>query len=299
MRFISLFVNVALTAGVIASPASVIRESDYTNLQSVEPVDDVKVPSQGLSAERSRALKTPVDNLEDFVPRAANETFKSCYIPVKDAKSGAILGYVGQRWRTTGWYGLEKPKDEQPLQVRFSYSPLDKSPSQLNFLAMNRLGPSGGLESIQNRENIIKYPYFGAAASRYSEFKDQFSPGNFGHVPLYKFANNELIIPCLFSAAIVGTKSTPPGSPPMHDDSSMSVYGGTPTEVESAIWIYDTKTKDIRAQWINADGSAPETNLIYLTRADAFAITSEANKFQAANLPVTFTCVSRPHSGKD
>jgi hypothetical protein len=64
----------------------------------------------------------------------------------------------------------------------------------------------------------------------------------------------------------MGTKSTPsPGSPPKHDDSTLSMKGSGATEFESAIWIYDTETKDIRAQWVRHDGSAPETNLVYLT----------------------------------
>ncbi|CEL56442.1 hypothetical protein RSOLAG1IB_07829 [Rhizoctonia solani AG-1 IB] len=97
----------------------------------------------------------------------------------------------------------------------------------------------------------------------------------------------------------MGTKSTPsPGSPPKHDDSTLSIkgLGGAATEFESAIWIYDTETKDIRAQWVRHDGSAPETNLVYLTTEDAFVITSEVDKLNAAKT-VTFTFINRLNTG--
>ncbi|CCO36779.1 hypothetical protein BN14_10923 [Rhizoctonia solani AG-1 IB] len=277
MYFTSFSIAIAfITSAVVAAP-SVIQKLDHTGLQS-EPAANGKLHPQGLPAAHPGSLGAPANDFvhpKDYVSRAANVTFKHCYILVKDAKSGADMGYVGQRWRTAGWFGLEghsRIEEEQPLQVRFSYSPLEKTPSRLDSLALNRLGSNAGLESIQERENIRNYPYFGAGAGR--SFSENFSPGNFG-------------------AVIMGTKSTPPGSPPKRGDSTLSVKGSGATEFESAIWIYDTETKDIRAQWVRHDGSAPETNLVYLTTEDAFVITSEVDKLNAAKT-VTFTCVNRP-----
>jgi hypothetical protein len=47
------------------------------------------------------------------------------------------------------------------------------------------------------------------------------------------------------------------------DNNSFSAATGIPETIESAIWSYDPATQAITAQWINTDGSAPATHIVY------------------------------------
>jgi hypothetical protein len=137
------------------------------------------------------------------------------------------MGYVGQRWRLHGWYGIQNPRNlEEPLQVRFSYSPLEKSPSQLEFLALNRRDIGSRLKGGEIARNIKKYPYFGAGKADLFQsfdtdwlisflgarrsFSEKFSPGNFGHACWYKLAGNQLMFHYLYSGLLLWAPRVPP-----------------------------------------------------------------------------------------
>jgi len=51
---------------------------------------------------------------------------------------------------------------------------------------------------------------------------------------------------------------------------------------ESTIWMYDTVTSHLTAQWINTDGSQPATILWYLPSANGLVATGDTSAFSAS-----------------
>ncbi|KAJ7859861.1 hypothetical protein B0H14DRAFT_2577028 [Mycena olivaceomarginata] len=65
------------------------------------------------------------------------------------------------------------------------------------------------------------------------------------------------------------------------DNNSFSAATGIPETIESAIWSYDPATQAITAQWINTDGSAPATHIVYANDFNqALVLTGSVAAFQ-------------------
>ncbi|CAE6450408.1 unnamed protein product [Rhizoctonia solani] len=156
-------------------------------------------------------------------------------ILVKSATT--TYGYLYKSFNDIGEYGQFQPNQADALVVSLSYV----------------VGSSASVDMTATNGRSAAYPYVGAFSSfgNLGSSSNDLSPGssNFGFVG--------------------ATKQTPAGSPPVVGDTAFSEATGMPADYESAIWIYDPLTNVINAQWINTDGSAPETYLVYTRDADA------------------------------
>ncbi|KAG9108579.1 hypothetical protein FRC07_008429 [Ceratobasidium sp. 392] len=285
MRFaLASFVAVATAALAFAQPHTRQLKSinpdivpapvDWANLPPAAPVEagtNAKRFAKGLPplAPRTRRRHPQrgaphrLGTRVQAAPRAQTSPTppenQKCNILVKTGD--ATLGYITPSFNTFGEYGTFQPGPAGALEISFSYSP--DSPSQLDFLATN--GPSS------------TYPYMGAVMG-YASDSDNFSQGSYNY------------------AYVAGTQQTPSGSPPVVGDSSFGTATGIPGDYESAIWTYDPATQAISAQWINTDGSAPGTHLLYANDGnDAILLTGDPatlNETFGTDYPeVTFACV--------
>ncbi|EED82921.1 predicted protein [Postia placenta Mad-698-R] len=64
-------------------------------------------------------------------------------------------------------------------------------------------------------------------------------------------------------AYIGGTDQTAPGATPQAVSNSFTAATGDQEEAESAMWTLNRTTGALSAQWVNADGSKPETIIVY------------------------------------
>ncbi|KAG8983041.1 hypothetical protein FRB90_006353 [Tulasnella sp. 427] len=186
---------------------------------------------------------------------------RHCNILVKNANNPSITyGYATPSFPAYGVYGAVQGTQAGALEVSFN-APDAPVSAQLDFYAQN--GPSQA------------YLYVGAVPGVFSTSED-LSPGS----PNY--------------AHLTATDHTAPGSPPVGGATSYSDITGITADHESAIWGYNAATQEITAQWINTDGSAPPTHIVF--GSGAFYLTSDPSKFNRLfqwNLPtVTFTCVT-------
>ncbi|CAE6400850.1 hypothetical protein ACGC1H_001119 [Rhizoctonia solani] len=282
MRFSILSLSIiAVAVGNVAGESAkypsikppIVRHIDFANLTPAkeEPATNAVRFAQGLPPMRPRSRKhhPTVDITKDSLdqgtpvvsaPRVARSTLppvqQSCNVLVKT--SDKTLGYLSSTFND---YGLFYPTTQQnALVVSFSY--LIGSFLTTDLRSGNRPSPA--------------YPYVGGALGLVSDSADIGSGNsNFGY--------------------IVGTTQTPPTSRPVEGDNSLSAATGIPLKYESSIWVYNSDTKNIRAQWYNTDGSAPRTFLIYNEDLDGIALTGDPSAVRAAfgsTYPdVTMTCV--------
>ncbi|KAJ7100943.1 hypothetical protein B0H15DRAFT_944235 [Mycena belliarum] len=159
------------------------------------------------------------------------------------------FGYLSPLWNAFNEYGLFQASPDGALELAFSYPP--GSPSQISITAAN--GPSA------------VYPFFGAIVAFYSTSND-FDLGSYNH------------------AYLGGTTQTAAGAPPSPEGSnSFSAGTGIPMDIESAIWSYDPVTHALTAQWINTDGAAPPTHIVYVNDSNhALAITGDVVALRVA-----------------
>ncbi|KAF9491439.1 hypothetical protein BDN71DRAFT_1452864 [Pleurotus eryngii] len=80
-------------------------------------------------------------------------------------------------------------------------------------------------------------------------------------------------------AYLGGSTNTPPGSPAVVQPNSFSAAAGIPVGVQSSIWRYSSGL-GVTAHWINSDGSEAETELVYISSADAFALVGDVAQFE-------------------
>jgi len=248
---------------IVAAPAPVEQITNAKRFElkmpPLKPKAHRRSPHRG-GPHRDHPKGTRVQS----APRAATSPLppaaKKCNIKATGT-DGTDFGFIAPVWNGFGEYGQFQSVQDGALEVSFSYSP--DSASQLDMTATN--SPSGG------------YPFFGAIVG-YASTDDNFSVGSYNY------------------AYLGGTTQTPAGSPPFTEgDNSFSV-GGIPADIESAIWSYDSATQAITAQWINLDGSAPATHIIFVNDENkALAIAGDVAAFQdafAVPYPeVLFTCV--------
>ncbi|KAJ7328077.1 hypothetical protein DFH08DRAFT_1084649 [Mycena albidolilacea] len=191
-------------------------------------------------------------------PSAVAPTQTSCNIAVMS--SNGTFGFINATWNGFGEYGLFQAEQAGSLEVTISSS--GTTASELDLTATN--SPDG------------TYPYFGALLGLASTSSD-FGPASYAYLG--------------------GITQTPAGSPPLSTgDSSFTAATGTSAVIESAIWRYDPATQSISAQWINTDGSAPATHIVYVGDSNqALIITgsveSVQNVFGSPYPEVTFMCV--------
>ena len=91
---------------------------------------------------------------------------------------------------------------------------------------------------------------------------------------LAKVAISKLIwVDCTIAAVDVlcsyaylgGTTQSPAGLPAFTGgDNSFSAATGIPKNIQSAIWSYDPKTQAITAQWVNTEGPAPASHIVFV-----------------------------------
>ncbi|KAF8603692.1 hypothetical protein BDV93DRAFT_606673 [Ceratobasidium sp. AG-I] len=283
MRFaLTSFVTLGAAALAVAQPsrravafnppASVIRPIEDAPATPAEPLTNAKRFALNMPPARPKAHRRRPHGVAPrggsrvaSAPRAATSPLPpvslKCNIRATGT-DGTDFGFISPVWNGFGEYGQFQKEQDGALELSGSYSP--DSPNQLNFAATN--GPSA------------TYPWFGAIDG-FASTTDDFGPGSYNY------------------AYLGGTTQSPAGSTPFADgDNSFSAATGIPETIQSAVWSYDSKTQAITAQWINTDGSAPATHIIYANDDNkALALTGDVGAFQDTfGVPypeVTFTCV--------
>ncbi|GBE85925.1 hypothetical protein SCP_0804490 [Sparassis crispa] len=82
-------------------------------------------------------------------------------------------------------------------------------------------------------------------------------------------------------AYLGGTTQTAPHAHPSAGDSSYSFATGMAENEESAIWQVDAASGAVIARWINSDGGAPTTYLVYNTANNVIVLTADPGAFAA------------------
>ncbi|KAJ7493697.1 hypothetical protein FB451DRAFT_1215152 [Mycena latifolia] len=179
-------------------------------------------------------------------------------IQVTNAGTGAVVGYVYQASGSTNHFGVTTDMSSA-LSFMLSVDSTVVSSSGINIAATTST-------------YATTWPYMGGIVGVINTNANLASGSpNFAYVQ--------------------GTSLTPDDSP------AASVSNSYPTieKSESAIWNYDASTGAISAQWINIDGSAPATAIVYVAGSNALVLAGDASVF-ASSFPgsyaVTFTFVS-------
>ncbi|GJE90525.1 hypothetical protein PsYK624_066650 [Phanerochaete sordida] len=79
---------------------------------------------------------------------------------------------------------------------------------------------------------------------------------------------------------IGGVTQTAQGATPKNADNSFTAATGIQESVESAIWSFRDGTNDLRAQWINEDGSSPADRIVYVPSANVFVVAGDLAAFE-------------------
>ncbi|KAG9091667.1 hypothetical protein FRC07_011809, partial [Ceratobasidium sp. 392] len=259
--------RVALTFFIAATAALALSRFDGQANKGINP-DRGSIPGVGSDSLPPVPVK-PSTNAKRFVPslpplapgahRRHPPLNQTCNILVKTVND--TLGYLAPVYNDFGEYGVLQPDQIGALEVAFTYSP--DSPRQIDILATNN--------------PMNEFPFLGGVVGFASNNSD-FGPGDYDY------------------AYIAGTGQTPPGSPPVLQDSSFAVIFGIPSDVESAIWVYEPKSRDLSIQWVNSDRSMPATQLVYANDFNqALLITGDSQAlrehFGATYPDVTLTCI--------
>jgi len=77
------------------------------------------------------------------------------------------------------------------------------------------------------------------------------------------------------TVAFTNVEQTPPGSPP--------VKSGDNSSGESAIWSFNPGTKELKAQYVNPDGSQPSTIIAYDIRANELFFVGDIDAYNKDN----------------
>ncbi|KAJ7664996.1 hypothetical protein B0H17DRAFT_951618 [Mycena rosella] len=170
---------------------------------------------------------------------------QTCNILAKGT-DGTDYGYISPVWNGFGEYGTFQSAQAGALELSFSHSP--NTPSQIGFTATN--SPS------------VAFPFFGAIVG-FASASNDFGAGSYNY------------------AYLGGTTQTAVGSTPSPGGNSFSAATGIPESFESAVWTYNPATQAITAQWINTDGSAPATHIVYANDSNqVLTLTGDVSAFQ-------------------
>ncbi|CUA75354.1 hypothetical protein RSOLAG22IIIB_05859 [Rhizoctonia solani] len=259
-------------------PRSVAKPIDWASLApATGPVTNAKRFAQGLPPLKPRGRKhhrgSTYNNIENAALKRATRAASAprsdtspippvqqkCNILVKTAD--ATLGYLAPSLNIFGEYGQFQGAQAGSLEVSISYVP----------------GSEASVDMVPTNGPTKAYPFMGGAIG-YSSPNSDFNPGTRGY------------------AYVAATPQSPSGSPPISGDNSFAIATGMSSDYESAIWIYDPSTFEIRAQWVNTDGSKPTTYVLFANDGnDALVLTGDPNtlnnSFGTSYPGVTLTCV--------
>ncbi|KAF8731542.1 hypothetical protein RHS02_07573, partial [Rhizoctonia solani] len=210
-------------------------------------------------ARGTRVITAPRSETSPSPPNSLN-----CNILVKNVATGESLGYVSPAWNDFAEYGPLQNSQDGALEVKTSYS--GDSPKQLDLVALN--GKSAA------------HPFVGASAG-YGSSDENISSNS----------SNYLIL--------TGNTQTPPGSRPSYEASnSFSETTSIPVASESAIWSYDSTSREFTAHWVNTDDSSVSAYILWSNQENnsLFTLTGNATIFKETygveDSPiVSFTCV--------
>ncbi|KAJ7452632.1 hypothetical protein FB451DRAFT_1409322 [Mycena latifolia] len=184
---------------------------------------------------------------------------QTCNLLATDASTGSTVGYLSPVWNSFGEYGIFQASATGALEVSFTYS--GDSPTQLDLSATN--GPE-------------TFTYVGAVVG-------------------FASSSNDLGVASPNYAYLGGTFQVAEG--PAVDDGANAFTASTSVSkaYESAVWMYDPATGALSAQWINTDGSAPATSIVYVAGDEALVLTGDVAAFRSSfgvSYPeMTLTCV--------
>lgn len=276
MRFtLNLLATLAVAATALAQPA---RRAFSLNPDAsvVRPIDDVPNTGPITNAKRfamhlpplmprtlRRAHGAPrAPTRVQAAPRAESSPLPpsttKCNVLAKNV-DGSVIGFVAAAFNKYGEYGLFQGSQDGALEVVFSDAP----GSQMDMYANN--APSSS------------HPFVGAI-SGFASTDDDFGPGSYNY------------------AFIGGTSQTAPGSAAVPGENTFFMATGFEGNYQSAIWGYNPTSQAITAQWMNSDGSAPPTQILYANDENqALCLTGDAGALRSAaesNYPeITLTCV--------
>jgi len=210
----------------------------------------------------------------------------------------------------------EVPRAPTRVQAapRSESSPLPPSTTKCNILAktvdgstigflsaaFNRFGEYGSFQGSQDGALVASFSNTPGASSSQMDMYVENSPSStypfLGAIDGFSATDNDLGQGSYNYAYIGGTAQTAPGSPAMPDQNTYYMATGYDGDYESAIWSYDAGSQAITAQWINTDGSAPSTHILYANDVNqALVLTGDPDALRSAVAvaypEVTFTCV--------
>lgn len=277
MRFaLNLFATLAVAATALAQPARralLLNPSVggmFSDVPNTGPITNAKrfamhlppITPKSLHRRLRGAPRTPTR--VQAAPRTDSSPLPpstmKCNILVTTI-DGSTIGFISAAFNQFGEYGLFQQSQDGALEVAFSNTP----------------GASSQMDLYGNNSPSSTYPFFGAIAG-YASTSDDMGPGSYNY------------------AYIGGTAQTTPGSPAVEGENTFYMATGESGDYESAIWNYDAGSQAITAQWINTDGSAPSTQILYANDDNqALVLTADVNAlcsaFEASYPEVTFTCV--------
>ena len=170
----------------------------------------------------------------------AGAAVQTGYVAITDASTAANLGWVSRTLNTYGEYVVTTDTADR-LQVSYDDT---SAPFPIQIL------DSGS----------ASYPWLGAVQG-FSNTDADLGAGSFNY------------------AVLGGVNMTAPGATPALRDNTVTESSGIPSATEASIWSHGTASP-LAAQWVNTDGSRPETNtvladgLLVLT-GDAAAFTDQ------------------------
>jgi len=274
MRFaLNLIAALAVATTALAQPS---RRALSLNPDAsvVHPIDDVPNTGPITNAKRfamhlppitPRTLRRPHSRTPTRVhgaPRSESSplppSVAKCNILAKTA-DGNSLGFVAAAFNKYGEYGLFQGSPDGALEVMFT-------------------GVSGSrLDMYANNSPSTSHPFVGAI-SGFSAPDDDFSHGSWNY------------------AFLGGVSQTPPGSGAVAGENTFVMATGFDGNYQSAIWSYDSTSQAIAAQWINVDGSAPSTYMLYANDVNqGILLTGDKDALRTAaevDYPeITLTCV--------
>lgn len=270
-------IPLAVAATALAQPA---RRALSLNpdVSVVRPLDDT--PNTGpITNARRFAMHLPPLTPKTFrrlhgaprapthvqaAPRAESSPLpsraKKCNILAKTV-AGGTLGYVSAAFNQFGEYGLFQGAQDGALAV--SFPDMTGSSSRTDMYADN--SPSS------------MHPFVGAI-NGFSATDNNLGPGSYNY------------------AYLGGTSQTPSGSPAVAGENTFYMATGIDGDYQSAVWNYDANTQAITAQWVNTDGSAPPSHILYANDENqALVLTGDVGALLGAcgaSYPeITFSCV--------
>ncbi|KAF7375151.1 hypothetical protein MSAN_00401600 [Mycena sanguinolenta] len=164
-----------------------------------------------------------------------------CRFPEIIKADGTIAGYISSEFDSQHAYTLTTSKS---------------SALQVNLPSTSPFGASFNILAVNGQDN--RHPYLGAVG------------GGNG----YRFGQGQR-----GSAFLTGTGASPANSPPSSRGGTSMQSTGYNAPGESQIWSMDCKTREISAQWTNADSTQPETTIFYDTVDKYLGLTSDLEAF--------------------